>query len=149
MTWWARRWEWTRGGCGEVEPFPTEMLVPFDAGYLSGWTVERYQIDLVAAAERSRQQMEAAMREMCGQQVPGDTYRNLVVNASFSNQTFKHILAPLWLMTYVYNGTSCQVLVNGVTGKTAGSRPWSWIKVTLLVLALAIVAIILMYAQNS
>jgi hypothetical protein len=137
------------GRLRKVEPFPTEMLVPFDAGYLSGWTVERYQIDLVAAAERSRQQMEAAMREMCGDQVPGDTYRNLVVDATFSNQTFKHILAPLWLMTYVYNGTSYQVLVNGVTGKTAGSRPWSWIKVTLLVLALAIVAIILIYAQNS
>jgi hypothetical protein len=137
------------GRLRKVEPFPTEMLVPFDAGYLSGWTVERYQIDLVAAAERSRQQMEAAMRELCGDQVPGDTYRNLVVDATFSNQTFKHILAPLWLMTYVYNGTSYQVLVNGVTGKTAGSRPWSWIKVTLLVLALAIVAIILMYAQNS
>jgi hypothetical protein len=86
---------------------------------------------------------------MCGKQVPGDTYRNLVVDATFSNQTFKHILAPLWLMTYVYSGTSYQVLVNGVTGTTAGSRPWSWIKVTLLVLALAIVAIILMYAQNS
>ena len=52
-------------------------------------------------------------------------------------------------MTYVYGGTSYQVLVNGVTGTTAGSHPWSWIKVTLLVLALAIVAIILIYAQNS
>ncbi len=81
----------------QVEPFPTETLVPFDAGYLAGWTVERYQIDLVAAAERSREQMDAAMREMCGQQVPGDTHRNLVVHATFSDQTFKHILAPLWL----------------------------------------------------
>ena len=39
------------------------------------------------------------------------------------------------------------MLVNGVTGKTAGSRPWSWIKVTLLVLALLIVFLI--YAYNS
>jgi len=111
--------------------------------------VERYQIDLVAAAQRSRQQMEAAMREMCGREVPGDTVRNLVVDATFSNQTFKHILAPVWLMTYVYRGTSYQVLVNGVTGKAAGSHPWSWIKVTLLVLAIALMAIVLMYAQNS
>ena len=89
------------------------------------------------------------MRELCGDQVPGDTYRNLVVDATYSHQTFKHILAPLWLMTYVYNGTSYQVLVNGVTGKTAGSRPWSWIKVTLLVIVIAIAAIFLMYAQNN
>ena len=137
------------GRLRQVEPFPTDTLVPFDAGYLAGWTVERYQIDLVAAAERSRQQMDAAMRELCGKQVPGDTYRNLVVHSTFSDQTFKHILAPLWLMTYVYGGTSYQVLVNGVTGKTAGARPWSWIKVTLLVIAIALVAILFLYAQNS
>ena len=37
--------------------------------------------------------------QMCAQQVPGDTYRNLVVHTSYSRQTFKHILAPVWLMS--------------------------------------------------
>ena len=38
-----------------VEPFPTaDALVPYDPGYLSGWTVERYQIDLVGAAMHGR-----------------------------------------------------------------------------------------------
>ena len=41
------------GKLRRVEPFPTGSLVPFDPGYLAGWTVERYQIDLVAAAEAS------------------------------------------------------------------------------------------------
>jgi Zn finger protein HypA/HybF involved in hydrogenase expression len=130
-----------------IEPFPTSTLVPFDPGYLSGWTVERYQIDLVAAAERSRQQMDAALRQLCAQQVPGDTHRNLVVDARFHDQTFKHVLAPVWLMTYVYGGKSHQVVVNGVTGTIAGSRPWSWIKITLLVL-LALVIVLLLNAAN-
>ena len=130
-----------------IEPFPTSTLVPYDPGYLAGWTVERYQIDLVAAAERSRQQMIAELRELCSRQVPGDTHRNLVVHATFSDQTFKHILAPVWLMTYVYGGQAYQVVVNGVTGAIAGSRPWSWIKVSLLVLVLLIVFLI--YAYNS
>jgi len=132
-----------------IEPFPTESLVPYDPGYLAGWTVERYQIDLVSAAERSRQQMNAALRELCGQQVPGDTYRDLVVDATFTGQTFKHILVPLWLLTYVYGARSFQVAVNGVTGATSGSRPWSWIKVSLLVLAIAIIALFVIYANNS
>ena len=34
----------------KVEPFPTATLIPYDPGYLAGWTVERYQIDLVNAA---------------------------------------------------------------------------------------------------
>lgn len=132
-----------------IQPFPTEQLVPFDPGYLSGWTVERYQIDLVAAADRSRQQMLAELREMCARQVPGDTHRNLQVDATFTKQTFKHILAPVWLLTYVYGARPYQVVVNGVTGATAGSRPWSWVKVSLLVLVVAIVALLLIYANND
>ena len=121
---------WLRG----IEPFPTGGLIPYDPGYLAGWTVERYQIDLVAAAARSREQMEATLRQLCGQQVPGDTHRNLVVHATYSDQRFKHILAPVWLMTYKYGSTSYQVVVNGVTGQMVGGRPWSWVKILLLVL---------------
>jgi Zn finger protein HypA/HybF involved in hydrogenase expression len=125
-----------------VEPFPTSELVPYDPGYLSGWMVERYQIDLVAASTRSRAQMDAALREICAQQVPGDTHRNLVVSSNYTDQTFKHILAPIWLMTYVYGGKSYQAVVNGVTGAVAGERPWSWIKIALLVLLALIVFLV-------
>jgi Zn finger protein HypA/HybF involved in hydrogenase expression len=125
-----------------VEPFPTASLVPYDAGYLSGWMVERYQIDLITAAARSREQMEAALRQMCARQVPGDTHRNLVVQASYTRQTFKHVLAPVWLVSYVYRGRAFQVIVNGVTGAVAGERPWSWIKIALLVLLAVIVFLI-------
>jgi Zn finger protein HypA/HybF involved in hydrogenase expression len=131
-----------------VEPFPTDTLVPYDAGYLSGWTVERYQIDLVASAERSRAQMDAAIRRMCADAVPGDTHRNLVVSSTYSDQTFKHILAPVWLTSYVYRGKPFQVVVNGVTGQVAGERPWSWIKIALLVL-LAIVVLVLIQSLES
>lgn len=131
-----------------VEPFPTDTLVPYDAGYLAGWTVERYQIDLVAAAERSRQQMDATLRELCARQIPGNTYRNLVVDAAYRDQTFKHILAPVWLLSYVYGARSFQVVVNGVTGTISGSRPWSWIKITLLVIVALIIVITFYSLQN-
>src|SRR6185295_1905687 len=83
-----------------VEPFPTASLVPYDPGYVSGWVVEQYQIDLVAAADAARQAMDAQLRQLCAAQVPGDTYRNLQVDANYSGQTFKHILVPLWLVSY-------------------------------------------------
>jgi hypothetical protein len=69
------------------------------------------------------------------------------VDARFRDQTFKHVLAPVWLMTYVYGGKSYQVVVNGVTGAIAGSRPWSWIKITLLVLV-ALLIVLLLNANN-
>ena len=130
-----------------IEPFPTtdtggKALKAYDAAYVSGWTVERYQIDLIAAAKLSRERMGGETRQLCSQQVPGDTQRNLQVNADFSRQTFKHILAPVWLLTYTYSAKDFQVIINAVTGKIEGEYPKSWVKITLAVLAVIIVALV-------
>jgi hypothetical protein len=86
----------------KVEPFPTNTLVPYSPAYLSGWLVEHYQIDLTEATAKSRERMDSDLRELCAREIPGDTYTNLVVTPTCTEQTFKHILAPIWLVTYTY-----------------------------------------------
>ncbi len=132
----------------KIEPFPTTTdLRPYDPGYVAGWVVEQYQIDLVAAAKHSREVMDGKVQSLCASEVPGDTHRNLQVDANYSGQTFKHILAPVWLLTYVVGRRNFQVLVNGCTGAIAGDRPYSWVKITLFVLmVLAIVGAIALAA---
>src|SRR5438067_7388611 len=49
----------------KIEPFPTSELAPYDPGYLSGWVVEQYQIDLIAAAQRLRERLEREIEKMC------------------------------------------------------------------------------------
>jgi len=131
-----------------VEPFPTREAMPYDPGYLAGFVVERYQIDLGAASQTSRSSMERQTEVLCGRQVPGDTHRNLETRQEYSAQTFKHVLAPLWLLTYVYRGKPFQVVVNGHTGKIAGERPWSWVKIALAALAAIVVAFIVIWVSN-
>jgi len=119
-----------------VEPFPTTTdLVPYNAGFLSGWVVERYQIDLVAAAQEARQDMDGEMERLCSAEVPGDTQRNLQVENDYSGQTYKHILVPIWLLSYNFGAQTYQVVINGYTGAIAGKYPKSWVKITLAVLA--------------
>lgn len=134
----------------KVEPFPTtQELVPYKPGFLSGWVVERYQIDLVAAAQQARADMDTQVRSMCASQVPGDTHRNLQVYADYSGQTFKHILVPIWLLTYNYGARCFQVVINGYTGAIAGKYPKSWIKIALAVLAgLALAGTLLLLANH-
>jgi len=127
----------------QVEPFPTKEAVPYDTGYLAGFVVERYQVDLRTAAQNARGEMERQTEAMCGEQVPGDTHRNLRTQQSYAAQTFKHILAPLWLLTYVYRGKPFQVVVNGYTGKIAGEYPFSWVKIFFATLAVIVVAVVL------
>lgn len=128
-----------------VEPFPTasERLKPYDPGYLSGWTVERYQLDLVAGAQRGRERMMDAVRQMCARDIRADLHRNLQVSAQFDRQTFKHVLLPVWLVGYRYGTRDYQVVVNGATGQVAGEYPKSWVKIALAVLAAIIVLVIL------
>ncbi len=128
----------------KIEPFPTPQLVPYDAAMLSGFVVEHYQVVLLDAAERSIQQMRTALLAMCAAQVPGDTYRNLEISPTFSDRTFKHVLLPVWLLTYTFGARPYQVLVNGYTGKMDGTYPISWWKVLgLIVLALVALALFL------
>ena len=127
-----------------IEPFPTQDVKPYDAGFVSGWVVERYQIDLIGAAQRARAAMDGKLQTMCAQAVPGDTFRNLVVHTTYSRQTFKHILAPVWLLTYTFGARSFQCAMNGVTGVTAGEYPKSPWKVALLVLAVLIVVVLVL-----
>jgi hypothetical protein len=133
----------------KIEPFPTAELTAYQAGFLSGWVVERYQIDLMSAAKEAREEMEAKLRSMCAAQVPGDTHRNLRVDADYSGQTFKHILVPIWLLTYNYGPRAFQVVINGFTGSIGGEYPKSWIKITLAVLVvLALVALVMFLANQ-
>lgn len=133
----------------EVEEFPTKELVPYQSGFLAGWVVERYQIDLMAAAQKSREGMEGKLNGLCASQIPGDTYRDLRINADWSGQTFKHILTPIWLLSYDYHGEVYQVVVNGYTGAISGRYPKSWIKILLLVFGiLALITIVIRLAQK-
>ena len=120
----------------QIEPFPTvDQLVPYDGGYLAGWTVEQYQVDLAEASARAEATMETELRPMCSREVPGDTQRELQIFPEYTAQTFKHVLLPVWVLSYDYLGTAYQVLINGYTGRIAGDYPKSWAKILLVVLA--------------
>ncbi len=132
----------------QIEPFPTLTdLRPYSPEFVRGWTVERYQIDLHQAEKINQQAMEAQMQALCGREVPGDTFRNLQVEARYQGRTFKHVLVPVWLVSYTYGARSFQVVANGYTGAMAGEQPYSWVKITLAVLA--VLLLILLAAAMS
>ena len=93
--------------------------------------------------------MDGKTEQLCSAQVPGDTQRNLEVAADYSAQTFKHILVPVWLLSYNYGAKTFQVVINGYTGAIAGKHPLSWVKIMLAVLAVIVVLLIVFAASGS
>jgi hypothetical protein len=122
--------------------------VPYDTAFLSGHVIEHYQVVLIEAARASQDQMHAQLARLCAAEVPGDTHRNLRIFPQYSGQTFKHVLVPIYLLTYLYGRRSYQVVVNGYTGSVAGGRPYSaWKIAGLVLLVLAVVMLVAVLSQ--
>ena len=83
-----------------------------------------------------RGKIEREVRRRIG----GDDQRVHSIQTHFGALTYKHLLLPLYLLSYKYGGKSYQVVVNAATGEVQGERPYSWIKITLLVLLILAIA---------
>jgi hypothetical protein len=123
-------------------PFDLDHLVPYEAGFLSGFVAEEYQIDLAEGWATAKSRIQAEVYGRCSGDVPGDTQRNLQVNTAFSQMTYKHLLLPVWVAAYLYNNRTYRFLVNGQNGRTSGEAPVSWWKVSGLMLLIALIALI-------
>lgn len=115
--------------------FDTKKLVPYRPEYLAGWRAEEYQLDLEGGWAKSQERVVASQQSRCAGDVPGDTHRNLRVRNTISGVRWKHVLLPLWSLSYRFRGETYTVLVNGQNGCVAGKAPISWVKVALFVLA--------------
>ena len=122
----------------KFQTFDTKQLTPYEPQFLAGWRAESYAVDLMPAWGNAQQSMSSVQEGRCGGDVPGDTHRFLNVHNAFSHVTFKHVLLPIWIAAYRYNGKPYQFLVNGQTGEVVGKAPWSFWKIFFAVLAAVI-----------
>lgn len=133
-----------------IFPYRLEELVNFDARYLSGWKADVYDIAVHDGYERAESIMTEVIHEACADACRIDTYRGLEVHTQYSDQTYKHILLPLWICSYLYKNKTYHFLVNGQTGRIHGKKPVSAWKVTLVVLlAIIVVFLIVMLFQGA
>jgi len=131
-----------------LEPWDLENIVPYDTKYLSGFKSETYQVGLENAFEGAKTKMDFTIREDIRRDIGGDHQRIDTVDTNYSDVTFKHILLPIWLSAYRYNDKVYRFMINGRTGEVQGERPYSWIKIALLVLTIiAVIALIYYYNQ--
>ena len=142
------RWEPASGRISHFfDDEPVSGSHGIDAGLLKGiepFPVEHYQVVLLDAARQAHEEMREELLGLCSREVPGDTQRNLEIFPTYTGETFKHILVPVWLLTYTYGRRVFQVVANGYTGTIAGRYPKSPWKIAGAVCVLILVAIVLL-----
>ncbi len=123
------------GHLGEgLEPWDLAALQAYSPGYLSGFQAEGYTIDLATGNQTGHARMDAVIHADVCRDIGGDVQRVDNIDTDYRDETFKHILLPVWMAAFKYNGKSYRFLVNGQSGEVQGERPWSVWKIALAVL---------------
>ena len=88
----------------------------------------------------ARQIMDRVIERDVRFDIGGDKQQITSMSVRVSDETFKHILLPVWMAAYKYRGDTYRFIVNGRTGSVQGERPYSAWKIALAVVAGLVVA---------
>ncbi|MFT4619191.1 MAG: hypothetical protein ACI90Y_000504 [Polaromonas sp.] len=123
-----------------LEPWDLSQMVPYTPEILAGFRAEGYTVELPDGLGEARAYMDRAILRDVKFDIGGDRQRVSYVATDVSSVTFKHVLLPVWLAAYRYNGETYRFVVNGQTGQVQGERPWSAWKIAIAVVLGVIVA---------
>lgn len=123
--------------CESLEPWDLESVVPFSEQYVSGFDCESYQVTLEQGFEGAQALMAPVIDASICADIGGDEQVIGHRHVRYEDVTFKHVLLPVWLCSYRFRDRVFRFVVNARTGEVQGERPWSWVKIALLVIAIA------------
>lgn len=129
-----------------LEPWDLHDLRAFDDRYLAGFSAERYAIDVHDGFSVADARMQAEIRRAIRRDIGGDDQRILATDVRHDHTRFKHVLLPLWIAAYRYQGRVFRLTINARTGGIRGERPWSWPKLVAFfsfLIALTVAAVLL------
>lgn len=133
----------------QLQPWDLENLTAYQQEYLAGFRTESYQVNLEQGFVEAKEIMAMQIRQACESDIGGDEQRVNSVDTSYSDIKFKHILLPAWIGAYRYQGKVFQFQVNARTGEVQGTRPYSWIKIVLLILFILAIIILIASLKQS
>ena len=133
----------------DLEPWDLKELSAYNDKFLTGFITESYQVDLKSGFEKAKSKMQSVIQSAVISDIGGDVQQVSSLNSSYNDIKFKHILLPVWLSSYKYKNKVFRFLINARTGEVQGERPYSALKITLLVISILIsVGIIIYFAQK-
>ena len=132
----------------ELTPWDLGALTPYNPEFLAGFQAEGYTVSLSDGHDEAQDRMAAVILQDVRRDIGGDEQRVHDVSTDWRDETFKHILLPIWMAAYKYNGKSYRFLVNGQTGEVQGERPWSVWKIAFTAIIVAILIVGAVYLAD-
>ncbi|OCT16002.1 hypothetical protein A8709_10310 [Paenibacillus pectinilyticus] len=134
-----------------LNDFKLDQLAAYKPEYLSGFMAERYTISLQEGWNQAKSHVDDQLEKEIQSSLSGDEFRNLNIRTDYSDQTYKHILLPVWNASYMYRNKTYRYMVNGETGSVTGRvprSPWKITFFTLFCILIATVAAFLIWGNK-
>lgn len=131
--------------------YNTQNISSYSPDYMSGYCAEIYTIDLEEAHKEAMNKMSNEMRNLCEKDVlrTYDRVSDLNMDLDYENETYKHVLLPIYSTTYYYKGKEYHVLINGQSGVISGEYPKSAFKIAMIIIVIIIIIVFVFYYINS
>lgn len=133
-----------------IAPSDISQAVPPEQIDLKNSIFEEYRVPRKLARPLARSAIEQLELQACASLVP-NRHRNVRVNVRIHSMRGHPILLPVWIVAYRYKSEVHRVLINGQTGKICGSAPFSYWRLWLVLLwvAVGMAAAIAIYALRG
>jgi len=125
-------------GVTKCEPFNLSKMVTYTPQAVAGFAAERYSIGLkegwTIAQEKIQETLDSNIHSYIRSNWNSDDVRNVRFSTLYSNITYKYLLVPVWISSFMFKNKKYQFVVNGQTGKVGGKAPISAFRVIIAIL---------------
>ncbi len=130
---------------GSLVRWDLDKCVKYREEFLSGFETELYSKDFKQAFAEAKQKMNQEIEREIRRDIGGDKQRIDWRDTDYGDVMFKHLLLPIWISSYTYQGKIYQFVVNGRTGEVQGNYPKSKLKVAIVAIIGILIALALIY----
>jgi DNA-directed RNA polymerase subunit RPC12/RpoP len=131
-----------------LSPWNVKNLIPFDVKYLLGFVSREYTIELRDGFMRAKLIMERVIDRTIRRDIGGDQQQIHYRDINYSDEEYKNVLFPVYTADFKWKGEDYIYLINGQSGKVVGERPYSILKITLLVIVIVTILAIAIYIDS-
>ncbi len=132
----------------EITFWNTKKLTNFNSKYLSGFVTEKYSVSLKQGHHQSFKEAKKIAHNWIRRDIGGDTQRINHADIELENETFKHVLLPVYISSYRFKGKEYHFYINGQTGALSGTHPYSFWKIFFFcLLIIVVIAVFVIFVQ--
>ncbi|GHU54502.1 hypothetical protein FACS1894132_09230 [Clostridia bacterium] len=114
-----------------IEPYNYSEFKPFSMSYLSGFISNRFDDTKEDVTPRLKERVNQGSYDYLRGTISG--YSSVSVshsNCNIKSMNFEYALLPVWFLNHKYGGKDYEMVINGQTGKLAGTPPLSYKRLT-------------------